>query len=103
MLGLSPDKGGIMNFPNDYNLSQGHLDEMKGWFFQYVKSCYSSNPVIQQPLKLKEDHSLRVCAAILDIGRKLSLSEKDLRIAEAMALFHDIGRFEQIPLRDLRG
>jgi hypothetical protein len=85
-----------MNFLNDHNLSQEHLEGLKVWFSQYIRPFYSGNPLIQQPLKLKEEHSQRVCDAILDIGKKLVLSEKDLRIAEAIALFHDIGRFEQI-------
>ena len=44
---------------------------------------------------LKEKHSLRVCNEILNIGKNHNLTDNNLRLAEAMALFHDIGRFEQ--------
>ncbi len=82
--------------PGSPELSPEDLQGLKDWFFQYVHSFYSQNPLIQKPLKLKEDHSLRVGTEILNIGRELALSAQDLRIAEAMALFHDIGRFAQI-------
>lgn len=76
-------------------LTKSNLDGFKEWFFKYVKSFYSSDPTIQDGLELKEKHSLRVCSEILKIGSKLNLSQNDLRIAETVALFHDIGRFEQ--------
>ncbi len=78
-----------------YCLTESNLKDFKDWFSKYVKSFYSSDPTIQKGLKLKEEHSLRVCKEILDIGRKLDLSPNYLRIAEAVALFHDTGRFEQ--------
>lgn len=46
-------------------------------------------------IKLKEDHTYRVCKNIRMIGREMNLDEKHLQIGEAIALFHDIGRFEQ--------
>jgi len=71
------------------------LDHLKQWFSRYVQSFYSADPVVQEGLVLKEKHSFRVCDEILNIGRKLDLSKNNLRLAEVMALFHDIGRFEQ--------
>jgi hypothetical protein len=88
-------KGNIMVSQNHYLLTESDLNNLKKWFSQYVQSFYSSDPLIQQAMVLKEDHSLRVCIEILNIGKKLGLSNDALRIAETMALFHDIGRFEQ--------
>ncbi len=85
-----------MNFQDIHRLSREILNELQCWFPQYVQSFCLSDPALRQLIKLKEDHTLRVCKQILDIGRKLALSENDLRIAEVIALFHDIGRFEQI-------
>ncbi len=80
---------------NHYQLTEPDLNNLKEWFSKYVQSFSSSNPIVQQALLLKEKHSLRVCKEILYIGKQLDLSHNNLRIAEAMALLHDIGRFEQ--------
>ena len=80
---------------NEYLLTESALSDLKEWFSRYIQSFYSSDPIIQQALELKEKHSLRVCNEILNIGKELDLSHNNLRLAEAMALFHDIGRFEQ--------
>ena len=80
---------------NEYQLTESDLDNLKQWFYRYVQSFYSSDPIVQKVLVLKEKHSLRVCNEMLDIGKKLDLSNASLRLAETMALFHDIGRFEQ--------
>jgi len=80
---------------NQYPFAESDLDHLKQWFSCYVRSFYSSDPIIQQALVLKEKHSFRVCQEILNIGKQLDMSDNNLRLAEAMALFHDIGRFEQ--------
>jgi putative nucleotidyltransferase with HDIG domain len=80
---------------NPYQVTEYALNNLKQCFSRYVRLFYSSDPVIQQAIVLKEDHSLRVCKEILNIGKQLNLSFNNLRLAEAMALFHDIGRFEQ--------
>ncbi len=67
----------------------------RSWFFDYVKSFYSNDFNVQRNIKLKEDHSLRVCENIILIGKSLNLNENELFTAETIALFHDIGRFEQ--------
>ena len=84
-----------MTSQNQYQVTESNLENLKQWFSMYVQSFYSPDPVVQQTMELKEKHSLRVCNEILNIGKKLILSDDNLRIAEAMALFHDIGRFEQ--------
>ncbi|MFO7785545.1 MAG: HD domain-containing protein [Desulfatiglandales bacterium] len=51
--------------------------------------------MVQENMDLKAEHTRKVCEAILDIGGSLGLSGEDLCIAEASALLHDIGRFNQ--------
>jgi hypothetical protein len=46
-------------------------------------------------IKLKEEHTYKVCENIGIIGRDMNLGEKQLQVGEIMALFHDLGRFEQ--------
>ncbi len=36
-----------------------------------------------------------MCREIVQLGQQLDLQPSDLYLAEVMALFHDIGRFEQ--------
>ena len=87
--------GKIMEMQTPYFLSETELNHLKDWFSHYARSFYGPDPVIQQAMELKEKHSLRVCDEILRIGRQLGMSQNALRIAGAMALFHDLGRFEQ--------
>lgn len=75
--------------------TQSQLAGLKSWFKKYVQGFYSDDLIIQENIRLKEFHTLRVCEAILDIGGTLDLSNRDLCFAEISALLHDIGRFEQ--------
>ncbi len=74
---------------------QSFLPELKNRFEQYVKQFTSPDQNIQAALDLKQAHTRRVCEAIVDIGEDEGLSGEDLLMAEATALLHDIGRFEQ--------
>ncbi len=76
-------------------MGPGYISRLKAWFADYVARFSSDDPVVQENMDLKAEHTLRVCEAILDIGGSLDLSEEDLCIAEASALLHDIGRFNQ--------
>ncbi|RZB28817.1 MAG: hypothetical protein AEth_01819 [Candidatus Argoarchaeum ethanivorans] len=68
------------------------------WFRTYVKSFYTKDPKTQENIRLKEEHTLRVCKEILQLGKALNLNNDALRLAEIIALFHDIGRFEQFTI-----
>jgi len=74
---------------------EAFLPELKNRFEQYVKQFASPDQNIQAALDLKHAHTRRVCEAIVDIGEDEGLSGEDLLMAEATALLHDIGRFEQ--------
>lgn len=65
------------------------------WFRNYVKGFYSEDPKVQENIRLKEEHTLRVCEEILRLGKALHFDKNALRLADTIALFHDIGRFEQ--------
>ena len=71
------------------------LLKLKNWFEDYTSGFYSDEPMVQQNMMLKAEHTRRVCEVILIIGGSLDLSSEDLSIAEICALLHDIGRFEQ--------
>lgn len=74
---------------------QDILPDLKAWFSDYVETFLSGDPDYRRNIELKVDHTRRVCAEILDVGKSLGLKGEDLCLAEATALFHDIGRFEQ--------
>lgn len=71
------------------------IDRFNEWFDKYVAHLYGDDDYINANIKLKEDHSRRVCRQIRYLARELKLSADKKRLAEAIALFHDIGRFEQ--------
>lgn len=84
----------IKNAPQKLDLQQ-LLPKIKTWFAEYGHRFDSDDPVVQESIDLKVEHTRRVCEVILDIGKSLGLSEKDLCLAETSALLHDVGRFEQ--------
>jgi len=76
-------------------MNQRHLEKFRAWFDDYVAGFYGDDPYVNANLKLKEDHSRRVCDEMQYLANELSLGPNQSRIAQALALFHDIGRFEQ--------
>ena len=75
--------------------AQSILPKLKTWFADYIGRLSTDDPMGQANMDLKALHTRRVCEAIVDIGGSLALSQEDLCMAEASALLHDIGRFEQ--------
>ncbi|NVM57330.1 MAG: HD domain-containing protein [Desulfobacterales bacterium] len=71
------------------------LSSLKKWFADYVATYYTDDPVRNRNVRLKEEHTERVCTDIVMLGQALDLPVEDLLLAETMALFHDIGRFPQ--------
>lgn len=80
---------------NSIQISNERLQELKNWFTDYVHTFHYSEPEKQRNIDLKENHTRRVCGEILNIGKQLGLDEDQLRLAEIIALLHDIGRFDQ--------
>jgi len=76
-------------------MTRNDLNHLKTWFAGYVSNFYSDDPDYNHPIKLKEEHTIRVCHNIATLGKELDLTEHDMVLAETMALFHDIGRFKQ--------
>lgn len=74
------------------------LHTFREWFDSYVKSFYRDRDLNIAGIRLKEAHTSRVCGNIVRIGQSLGLRDEDLAMAEAIALFHDVGRFRQFSL-----
>jgi len=76
-------------------MDQHELNNLKRWFADYCRSFYSLNQEDQRNISLKEDHTRNVCRNIVQIARGISLDDAQVTLAEAIALYHDIGRFPQ--------
>jgi hypothetical protein len=76
-------------------ITQPKLDSLKTWFKNYVASFSLVHDDQKYNFNLKNEHTARVCQEIIDVAKSLKLPEDDVRLAEACALLHDLGRFEQ--------
>jgi putative nucleotidyltransferase with HDIG domain len=76
-------------------MEQEQLKKFSAWFDDYVAGFYGDDKFVNANLELKEQHSQRVCQEMLYLADQVKLTDNQKRIAEAIALFHDIGRFEQ--------
>jgi HD superfamily phosphohydrolase YqeK len=72
------------------------LDFFKKWFFDYVDRFSSPEVFIQENIMLKIEHTERVCENIVLLAKAEKVGDKGCRLAEVIALFHDLGRFEQL-------
>ncbi len=76
-------------------MEQKQLDRLKEWFEGFVSGFYGNDDYVNANLKMKYQHSLRTCEEMLYLVDQLGLDANQRRIAEAIALLHDVGRFVQ--------
>ncbi|MBF0328053.1 MAG: HD domain-containing protein [Nitrospirae bacterium] len=76
-------------------MTKEDLSRLKVWFSSFCRSYYSENTEDQKNIDLKENHTFNVCKKTIALTSSLGLDENRSLIAEAAALFHDIGRFPQ--------
>ncbi|MBI5665550.1 MAG: HD domain-containing protein [Nitrospirae bacterium] len=76
-------------------MTQDDLIYFKSWFADYTRSYYSPDNEDQKNILLKVEHTDNVCRNIVKIAEGSSLDGNQVRLAEAVALFHDVGRFRQ--------
>lgn len=76
-------------------MKQTGLSDLKQWFSGYCRSFYTEDRGDQKNILLKEEHTGKVCANILEIASALNLDAERTAEAEVVALFHDVGRFPQ--------
>lgn len=76
-------------------MNKSQLDELHSWFDRYVEPFLDTDEEGVKNIRLKIEHTRKVCEtmALLADGERLSKNES--RIASAVALLHDIGRFPQ--------
>jgi HD superfamily phosphohydrolase len=76
-------------------MTNEQLQKLRSWFTDYVNTFYGCDDCENSNLKLKQDHSLRVCNEMRYLTANLDLSENQSLLADTIALLHDIGRFKQ--------
>lgn len=74
------------------------LCEMHEWMAAYMRSFYTEDAEIQQAIRMKEVHTGYVTSIAVELAEHLRLDAHDVRLAEVMGLFHDVGRFRQFTL-----
>lgn len=79
----------------EIQIEKSTVRNLKTWFSDYVLKYKEGDKKLRRNAALKEAHTKRVCGEILQLGARLGLTREELRLAEIIALFHDIGRFEQ--------
>jgi len=72
------------------------LSSFYALFGRYARGFYSDDINGCKNIELKVEHTYRVCEDIVEIAGSLGLCRDEIRLAEIIALFHDIGRFEQL-------
>lgn len=77
-----------------------NLKFFKNFFEEYTSKNYNDDEKYDEKynmnIKLKEIHTYKVCNNAIKIGKFLNLDAEQMNLAKTIALFHDIGRFEQL-------
>ncbi len=76
-------------------MNQSQFNELQRWFDSYVNPFCDTDPEGLRNIRLKIDHTARVCENMDILARGEGLSTGDRLIAATTALLHDVGRFPQ--------
>jgi len=76
-------------------MNKKELTSLKKWFSDYCDSFSTPNVDDQRNITIKRDHTHEVCLNAVQIAEDLRLDPNQTLLAEAIALFHDVGRFPQ--------
>ncbi len=76
-------------------MEQEQVGKFRLWFDEYVGGFYGDDEFLNANIELKDKHSRRVCDEMAYLAEQLNLSPNEKLIAQTIAIFHDIGRFEQ--------
>jgi putative nucleotidyltransferase with HDIG domain len=71
------------------------LDNFTRWFDAYTSRFFGDDECINAHLQMKQEHTRRTREEILVLAEQLALDDQQRRVAEVIALFHDVGRFPQ--------
>ena len=76
-------------------MNKSQLGCLSSWFDRYVEPFLVTDEEGAKNIRLKIEHTRKVCEAMEQLSSGEKLSENDAHIASTVALLHDIGRFPQ--------
>ncbi len=76
-------------------MNQTQLDHLHSWFNSYVEPFLATDEEGIKNIRLKIEHTRKVCEVMALLSAGEGLSGNEARIAAAVALLHDVGRFPQ--------
>jgi hypothetical protein len=77
-------------------VSPSTLRALERWFHAYTGAFAPRDEKRRKTIESKTRHSLRVRAEIRNIAENSGMSPGEVRLAEAVGLLHDVGRFAQV-------
>lgn len=76
-------------------MNASQLDALFSWFDSYVEPFLLTDEEGAKNIRLKIEHTQKVCAAMKLLATGEGLGENETLIAATVALLHDVGRFPQ--------
>ena len=76
-------------------MQQAELDELHHWFDNFVRTYNDIDEEGFRNILLKVGHTRKVCGNMALLAAGEGLTPEEARIADAVALLHDVGRFPQ--------
>jgi len=76
-------------------VTEHQLGRIRSWWHSYVRRFDEGDAELRRNARLKKVHTRRVCREASLIAGELGCPAHDLRMIEAIALLHDVGRFAQ--------
>ncbi len=76
-------------------MEQAQLDDLHHWFEEFVQTYNDIDEEGFRNILLKVEHTRKVCSIMALLAEGEGLSPDETRIAAAVALLHDVGRFPQ--------
>jgi len=77
-------------------MDREYLIFCREWFEDYTSRIHCQDAEIEKNINLKLAHTYRVRENITIIAGSLGMKGEELALAQALAIFHDVGRFEQL-------
>jgi hypothetical protein len=76
-------------------MEKGQVERLRVWFDEYASRFFCDDEYVNAHLRLKQEHTARTCEEIGLLAEHLELDANQKRVAEVVALLHDVGRFPQ--------
>ncbi|MFZ4855866.1 MAG: HD domain-containing protein [Desulfuromonadaceae bacterium] len=76
-------------------MNKSQVNDLNSWLDRYVEPFLDTDAEGVKNIRLKIEHTRKVCEAMTKLSSGENLTENESHIASAVALLHDVGRFTQ--------